>query len=61
MHRLTDKIAVFVRISLGLRLPFASNVALLSRDSLGASLQNFQDDLVPCFNSRTGRRGGDFD
>jgi hypothetical protein len=24
-------------------------------------LQNFQDDLVPCFNSRTGRRGGDFD
>lgn len=58
---LTDKIAALVRISLGLRLPFASKVALLSRDSLGASLQDLQDDFVPSFNSNTEGVRCDFD
>jgi len=32
-------------------------MALLSRDSLGASLANFHEDRVPSLNSRTGRVG----
>lgn len=37
------------------RLPFASAVALLFEESLVVSLANFQDDLVPSLNSKTGR------
>jgi len=32
-------------------------MALLSRDSLGASRENFHEDRVPSLNSRTGSAG----
>ena len=38
-----------------LGFPLASTTALLSRESLGASLLNFHDDLAPFLNSKTGR------
>lgn len=34
-------------------------MALLSSESLGASLENFHDALVPSLNSKTGRGRGD--
>lgn len=37
----------------------ASVTALLSRESLGASLENFQGDLVPSLNSNIGKGRGD--
>lgn len=39
-------------------MPLASTTALLSNDSLGASLANFHEDLVPSLNSKTGRGSG---
>lgn len=46
--------------SLGWIVPFASITALLSNDSLGASLENFHGDLVPSLKSKTGRGGDGF-
>lgn len=36
-------------------VPFASTIALLSNESLGASLVNFHGDFVPSLKSKTGR------
>jgi hypothetical protein len=58
-HRLDDKNAAFVRISLGFKLPLASTTARLSKESLGASLQNFHEVLVASFISKIGKGSDD--
>lgn len=58
-HLFAVRMDAFVRISLGWRPPLASTVALLSNESLGASLQNFHDVLVPSFNSNIWRGRGE--